>query len=136
MVGILLATAVSTIRRNAYDLATSRSELIANLRLARSLSMGVGVQHRIRVTAINQYTLERMRWQYSNKTWTVDTAFVRSFTLPDPILFTVPANTIIQFDARGAMILPTAVTIFGLRDGPSGPSRLLSVYPSGQVVGS
>lgn len=129
----LSAFSSSLSRPNSLDGASK--ELVANLRLARALSISRDTHYRIEVTGAQQYAIERLTFDGVSNTWTNLNTDVRPRQLPRSLRFasTSPVGVAVEFDARGTMVQPASTLTLNLQDTQLSQAKGVRVLPSGQV---
>jgi prepilin-type N-terminal cleavage/methylation domain-containing protein len=128
---IVAATGVSLLRRTGHDQNAAASAVVANLRLARGSAIAHGVHYRVRITAASAYALERMRLQAGS--WVLDTT-ERSTALPLTLAFDNSVGSAFEFDSRGRVVQLSSTATVTVRNTRNNALRVLSIWPSGQIV--
>ena len=139
IVGILVAIAVPTTNRSVLNLSACLGELTANVRLARGNATGRGVHYRVTLHP-NSYDIERLH--LSGGAWVHDPLFaVQTVQLPPTVTITTGAGQSFEFNSRGLLQPPasgvpaTQVNVV-MHDSKTGETRVVGIWPSGQIIGS
>ncbi|MFN8543913.1 MAG: hypothetical protein U0807_06890 [Candidatus Binatia bacterium] len=131
-VAIIMGIAVPHFSRDQLALWGAQSQVLGDLRRARTDSLTKGDHFLIRIVNDTDYAEYRM--QLIGATWTVAGGPIRSWRLPGHVRFTTGVGSSFEFNTRGLMVLPSAALTMTLTDDLSGQTRNVTVWPSGQVA--
>lgn len=132
LMAIVLGIALPQFPRRPYALWTAHEQLLADLRLARADALTKGDHFRFDITGATTYREYRM--QLVGGVWVVNGPPVRDRTLPTGVSFTTAIGAQFEFNTRGLMLNPGAATTITLNEASTGHTRLVTLWPSGQVM--
>jgi prepilin-type N-terminal cleavage/methylation domain-containing protein len=133
LIAVVFAIAIPRMPRGAYTLWTAQTQLLGDMREARASALTKGDHFRIDITGTTTYTLSRMQLDAGGN-WIPRTPVLKNVTLPPGIIFSSGTGLFFEFNTRGLMINPSwAATLF-LYDNNHGLTRVVTVWPSGQVA--
>lgn len=130
----LSAIAISTVRTTAFDVEMAWSQVAADMRTARARAVNHGDHYRVVVTSARSYAIQPMRLDPGTGSWLPDAARQVTTTFPDSVAWVTAVDTAIEFDTRGTGVGLTDAITFALGPAGGGGVRLVSVWPSGQVL--
>ena len=138
IIGLLLALLIPTLNSPYVALPSATRGLVENLRLARARAANHGAHFRITFHP-HSYAIEQLQDHDKDGVWNPDMALpVWRVSLPPTILITVNADTVIEFDGRGLLTIPsndspTDAVIIRLNDAHNGQSEAIQILPSGKI---
>jgi len=132
MIGTLGAVAVPTRVTGAFDLRTTQSIFVADMRMARGTAIARAVHYRLDIFDPHSYGVLKMK--EASGAWVQDGAPVLTRDLPASVSVTTGVGTGYEFNTRGIMVDPTTPFTITLVDSDTSQSRTVDVWPSGQVV--
>lgn len=132
LMAIVLGIALPQFRARPYALWTAHEQLLADLRLARADALTKGDHFRFDITSGTTYREYRM--QFVGGVWVVNGPPVRDRTLPAGVAFTTAIGNQFEFNTRGLMLNPGAATTITLTEASTNHTRLVTLWPSGQVM--
>ena len=131
MFGILVKTAISDINSPRIQIASTQLQVVGQLRLARMKAITSVSHYSVSFTSASQFKVYPMT--YNGTIWQLAATPINTVTLPSAVSFpSALVGTGIEFNSRGMMVSPTAVTQIDLTDS-FGQTRSLQAWPSGQV---
>lgn len=133
LVAVLLGISLSIFHQNLYDLDAARARLVADLRLARGHAIEQDVHYRFTITSVSTYEVDKLRQVVG--VWVPDSSYTQTNDLPSTAQLENLPGTVIEFDSRGMVTQARGAILLTLRDLRSNAARLVSVWPSGQVLG-
>jgi prepilin-type N-terminal cleavage/methylation domain-containing protein len=139
IVGILVAIAIPATNRSMLNLTSSVGEFEANVRIARGNATGRGIHYR---TTLHSDYYEIDQLHLSGGAWVHDPAFsVQTIYLPLNVTITTGAGQSFEFNSRGLLQsavvgTPAAQVDVAMRDSKTSETKIVGVWPSGQIIGS
>jgi len=134
IVGVLAAIALPHVQPSRYALWTAQAQLVADLRATRMDALTKGDHFRFDVTGPDTYAEYRM--SLVGNAWVPGATPVRSRKLPSGVTFAGSPSNHFEFNTRGLMLNPGAAASLTLSDAKTGHAKGVTVWPSGQVIGS
>ena len=129
---VVFAIAMPRTPRQAYALWGVQEQLLGDLRGARGNALTKGDHFRVDITSASAYTVSRMSLN-ANGTWSPISPPLKTRNLPSGVTFTTGTGLFFEFNTRGLMVNPSwAATLF-LYDSTHNLTRVVTVWPSGQV---
>jgi prepilin-type N-terminal cleavage/methylation domain-containing protein len=129
--GVLAASGLPHIDTRRTDLDSMQTQVIADLRWARTRAITSGVHYRLVWSGHQGYEVQRMK-QNADGTWSKDVV-VKTATLPDQLTSASDLDTY-EFNTRGMMVSAATQSFVRLTDARFGSAqRQVEVWPSGQV---
>ena len=132
LLAIVLGIALPQFPRRPYALWTAHEQLLADLRLARADALTRGDHFRFDIYGVTTYREYRMRLVAG--VWVINGPPLRDRTLPAGVSFTSGVGSQFEFNTRGLMLNPGAATQITLSEAATGHTRVVTVWPSGQVM--
>jgi len=132
LLAIVLGIALPQFPRRPYALWTAHEQLLADLRLARADALTRGDHFRFDIYGATTYREYRMRLVAG--VWVINGPPLRDRTLPAGVSFTSGVGSQFEFNTRGLMLNPGAATQITLSEAATGHTRVVTVWPSGQVM--
>ena len=129
---IVAAVALPQFDNHPYALWSAQQQLLGDLRLTRSDALTKGDHFRFDVKDATSY--EERRMQLVGTQWLPRDPAVRTGTLPSGVTFTTGVGSHFEFNTRGLMLNPGAATTLTLVDSHTSHTRVVTVWPSGQVT--
>ncbi len=131
--GVIALIVAPHLDARRMQINTAYSEVIANLRLARSNAITKSVHYQVEFPSATQVRLERMKQDPATGEWQTDDTKVQTITLPSATaLSSAVVGARYEFNTRGMTVNITGPQQIAVKDG-YGVSRTLEVWPSGQV---
>lgn len=131
--GVVLGIAMPRMARQPYALWNAQTQLIEDLRQARSEAITHGDHFRVDITAAGAYTISRMQLN-ADGTWTPRVPAFRSRTLPYGLAFVTGTGLGFEFNTRGLMVNPSWAATLIMYDYNHSLTRWVTIWPSGQVA--
>jgi prepilin-type N-terminal cleavage/methylation domain-containing protein len=132
--GVIALIAVPHMDARRMQINTAYTEVIANLRVARSNAITKSVHYQVEFPSVSEVRLERMKQDVSGN-WQTDDTNVQTVTLPSE---TTLSSSVIgkryEFNTRGMAVNIAEPQQIDLKDA-YGVARSIKVWPSGQVNG-
>jgi len=138
MISILGAIAIPSTNRSVLNLPSSALEFEANMRLTRGNATGRGVHYRVAISS-NSYDIERLQFNSAAQTWEPDARFAKeTVLLPKNISIGLGAGERVEFNSRGLLEpnpdgTPAALVTVELHDENSSQTKMIRLWPSGQI---
>src|SRR5581483_2308366 len=132
VITVVLAIALPRMPRQAFVLWGVQEQLLGDLRGARGDALTKGDHFRVDITGASTSTVSRMQLNGAGA-WVPRTPPLKTRELPPGITFTTGTGLSFEFNTRGLMVNPSwAATLF-LYDATHNLTRVVTVWPSGQV---
>jgi hypothetical protein len=132
LIAVVFAIAMPRMPNRPFALWGVQEQLLGDLRGARGDALTKGDHFRVDITGASSYTVSRMQLN-GNGTWTPRTPPLKTRNLPSGVTFTSGSGLSFEFNTRGLMVNPSwAATLF-LYDATHNLTRVVTVWPSGQV---
>ena len=137
VVTILLAVAALGLTRRFVDLEMVQQELINAIRETRLRASVTGARHRL-VAMSDRYEIERLEDSDADGVWSVDSSMTpRVVVLPPGMSIAASAvgggSEVAYFSSRGVLVGDDADVVQYVLSDSEGKTRLVELWPSGQV---
>lgn len=126
LVALLLTLALARFSRAGRDLPAAGSNLLGDIRVARTLAISRNLHYRVRVAAAGQYVLER---DLNNDG--IFEGVERTVALSGQVVFANNPGAFVEYDSRGSVTNPVGGCSFRLRDNRTSQTREVQVLGSG-----
>ncbi len=131
LLALLLTLALARFSRAGRDLPAAASNLLGDIRVARTLAISRNLHYRVRVAAAGQYVLERDLNDDG-----IFEGIERTAALPSQVVFANDLGAFVEYDSRGFVTNPVGGCSFRLQDNRTSQTRSVQVLGSGLAVDS
>ena len=136
---VVMALALPRLNQSALNLPIAEQNLIADIRMARASATTRGARFQVSLSA-ESYSIQRLQDDDNDGVWEPDSGFsAQTVELPAGITVTVGADAEIEFTTRGLLAdqsdgTPAPIVEISLHDSYEGETRMMEVWPSGQIA--
>ena len=135
--GVLAASGLPHIDTRRQDINSLKTEVIADLRFARSRAITTGTHFDFVLAEDGKsYEINRLIEgvdEDGDRTWDFD-SLAKTVVLPPHLQLTMPSEVeTIEFNTRGMMVSAEELFAIAIADNLHGAAHTLTVWPSGQI---